>query len=306
VQLNELIDLQVETEPHQIKEKVLKSRSLIENQIKDESARLERASLRVSELKTLIKESEDLIESWSMRVMKLRRAPEDIPDKKTREAWKYEERKKIEKYEEEKLRLQKYSKDTKLPELQKRLSEWGSSPDDYEIAPTKVIEVPVTLRERFRAHEDDDFSLDKYSELMGLDAGTWAIHDKPTWAKIRRFENEILLQAIGWRLVRPTKQAALRYPELNKYVDDKSRDDEVESDDGPMNALIIKTGGAEIGATIYNGGTTWDGKPRAFGNFDNVLAYKKKDTGESGGQLPPPGEFFGNVDSGDFAERSEE
>ncbi len=130
--------MSIGVEPQAIKKTVLKSRLVIDSQI----AELERAYARISELKKCIKDSQDIIDGLQMRVMKLRRKPEDIPDKATREAFKREEIKKIEKYEQEKRELQILLRDSDIEQLKRRAATWGSSPDDFELI-TATEDVPV-------------------------------------------------------------------------------------------------------------------------------------------------------------------
>jgi hypothetical protein len=54
-----------------------------------------------------------------------------------------------------------------------------------------------------------------------------------------------------------------------------TEDDYVQDD--AENALILKTGGAEIGASIYNFGKNASGSTRLSGNFDNTLHHGNKD-----------------------------
>jgi len=79
-------------------------------------------------------------------------------------------------------------------------------------------------------------------------------------------------QAISWKLVRANKAAIEKYPDLRGTW---TEEDYVQDD--TENALILKTGGAEIGASIYNFGKNASGSTRLSGNFDNTVAYGNKD-----------------------------
>lgn len=308
------------------KTKVKKTTRLVEQQIAKLTAELEAARKRISELKRLIAESEDIVHGLGKKVMDSRRAenPDDILDKSTREKFKREEKKKIVACEQEKRELETRLRESNLEDLQQRLANWGSSPDDYDHVETaETREVPVIFKEKFKEPEDEikDTS-EEYNQLRLLRVSKTDAYISllssvkyeglkslcrrhPLLSAWRYFENEIVLQAIGWKLIHPTKHAFLKYPELNKCLSPSDEEDEYVPDD-TENALIIKTGGAQIGASIYGGGTTWGGKQRSVTSFDKTVAYGNKDAGEAAGQFAPPGEFFGDVDSGDFAERYEE
>jgi hypothetical protein len=297
-QLIGLLDLPVGVEQREVKKKVLKERSGIENTI----AELAKAPGRIEELKILIDESEQLIESWSVRVMKLRRAKDDILDKPTREKYKREEKKKIEQHEQEKRELQKRL--PHLDELKERLDTWGSRPEDYEtVADTE--EVVVTLWDKFelskRYLEDrPDDSIERYlavlSEYGVLRDESRRFRDFPVIDRWRYLENEIIFQAIRWGLVRPTEQTIKKYPVLDRSTSGRPE----RFHDDPENALIIKTGGASIGASIYSAGMTWSGRKRSLSDFDNPVEHGKRDSGSV--VSAPGGEFYGEIDSGDFGE----
>jgi hypothetical protein len=315
VQLNDLIDLQVGTWPLPIKETVLKSTAQIENQITSEREMLERYSLWASELNHQIADSEELIRSWGKKVMeiqyeKIGRPLDEIPEDKVRNAWIREEKALIDRYNREILALQKYMRESKLTKLQERLNKWGSNADDFVIVTTHTMDIPVTFREKFVPSpykEDRELTLDQYSALMGTTAGEWEVIDKRTWAKIRHFENELLFQLIGWGLIHPSEKALSLYPELSKYKDSKSRievypwTEDSYTDQPELSALIIKTGGTEIGASIHNFGFTRKGTPRMSGSFDLPPGKSKGVPGENTSQGSES--FFGDLDSGDVSER---
>jgi len=311
-QLIGLLELTVGIEPRAIKKKILKSRTIIDGKI----AELERTSSRIIELNTLIANSEELIRSWSAHVMKIQvkrgeRHPDDILDKKTREQFKREEKKNIEKYEQEKHELQKLLRDTDIDALRQRAATWGSNPDDHDIT-SATENATVKFGEKFKfGHEDEDEgedstpdqNIDGYLALLDqydlLKDVSRRLRQFPTLDVWRHFENEIVLQAIGWRLVRPTKQAFVEYPQLAKYMHGAPTDDTEQ--DAIENKLILKTGGAQIGGGIY--GCNKGGAPmmKTFEKYDRNYRRGNDSGTEYGGERPD--NFFGGMDSGDLDER---
>jgi uncharacterized protein YbaR (Trm112 family) len=303
-QLIELLDKTVTTEPTFSGEKVLKPTQPTINRIAEIEAQRDALEARYAELKRLIKESEDIINGLSVRIMKLRR-PEDILDKRTREKFKREETKKIEDYKAELKEIRKTP--VRLQKLRDRLAQWGQSPDDYEVVQVEQ-QVPVLFRDRFRAPVDfngdlplgHDYGIDGYVQLVYKYDGAESIFKG--WKK---FENEIILQAIGWELIRPSTKLLKTHPSLGQYLPQRGRyllpqSDTPEADE-TENALIIKTGGAAIGGGIYGNGVRGN-QPRALESFDkyNLKRPAAHGIGEYGGA--PADNWFGG-DSGDMDER---
>jgi hypothetical protein len=302
-QLIGLLELTVGIEPRAIRKKFLKSRSIIDSRI----AELERAAARIIELKKLLAESGD---AWSVHRMKLEvkrgeRQPEDIPDKKTREQFKREAKKNTEKREQEKSDLQKLLRESDIEQLKQRAANWGSNPNDFDtMAATE--DVTVKFGEKFTfGHEDEDLvperTLEGYLALLDgndiLKDVSRRLHQFPTLDSWRYFENEIVLQAIGFRLVRPTKQAFAEYPQLRKYLNGAVADPD---QDDPENKLILKTGGAEIGGSIHSGGHR-NGHKRPLESFDKRKPSRPGESQEYGGERPD--NFYSGMDSGDLEER---
>jgi len=109
-----------------------------------------------------------------------------------------------------------------LVELQQRLAAWGTNPDDYETI-TTTEDVAVKFGEKFKfGHEDSepDQNIDGYLALLEeydlLKDVSRRLHQFPTLDTWRYFENEIVLQAIGFRLVRPTEASVRRIFAANK------------------------------------------------------------------------------------------
>ena len=277
----------------------IKDRSEIEQQI----TALERIPRQIEKRKRLIVLSEELIESWFVHVMKIQvkrgeRNPEDIPDQKLREAWKYKERKRIERCESKIVELRKSL--SHLDDLKRRATAWGSNQNDFETKSIPV-QVPTKFWQRFVPPRNDNrkpgpsFNIYDYIALLNeydlLKDVSRRLREFPEIDEWRYFENEVVFQAIEWGLYRPTKQAVEKYPELMRYEHDPEQDDQEE------HQLIIKTGGAEIGGSIYgNGGRklkSFD-KHRPFGSGPGV-------PGEYGGA--PQDNWYGGLDSGDLGDR---
>lgn len=276
---------------------------------------------RIQEMKDAIKESEELIASLSIRIMKhgtktlAPRAADDelFSDKSRREQLKRDERKAIEKYEETLSGLRKQEKIIKdeISKLQERLETWGSRPDDYERVATQ-IKVSVTFRERFKEPADEikDTSL-PYSELklrnvLMTDAYISLLSTEYEGLRMlsrahsllrpwRKFENEVIRQAVSFGLIHPTEEQLQAHPSLKRPP---GEDDETETDYSGEEALIAKTGGAAIGASIYGYGGN-----RQSGSFDNTIAYGNKDKGGDGnGNDSRSGTWSSDIDSGDHGE----
>src|SRR5207249_6823141 len=120
---------------------------------------------------------------------------------------------------------------------------------------------------------------DAYISLLSTDYQMLAelSRSHPSLRPWRWFENEIVLQAIGFGLIRPTHEEFNAYPKLGKYLkQDSWTEDETEVDDSGLRGSILKTGGAEIGASIYNFGLTRKSEARASGSFDNAVDFGNK------------------------------
>jgi hypothetical protein len=224
--LVQLLDAQIgtTTEPDYTlpKQTFLKSPpAWLRTQIVELKTTLSQAETRVATLKQLISESEKLVKSWNRVRMKREikqgtRPPENLLDKQTIEKFKRDELNQIAVYEKEKRELQKQLKESKskLLELQSRLENWGLNPDDSESRfPTH--EVPVPFGDEFIAPDQEDFEgkLPKGHEY-GVGAYRQMVYqygnsaDTKIWRGWKKFENEIVLQAIRHGLIRPPKRLA--------------------------------------------------------------------------------------------------
>jgi hypothetical protein len=296
-----MMDMTVACEPRATRKRVLKNRSVIEKQISE----LEAMNAKVVELKGKIQESEEIIHGLSARVMKLRRDKDNILDKNTREKFKREERKKITDVTRELQAIRRAIRILpELDELRARLSNWGKSEDDFESVAVAVTG-PVPFEEKFTVslqfqEDHPGRSLESYRTFMNscgmlLDCSFrfrgWSVVDD--W---RYLENEIVRQAIEWKLLKPTRTTIKKYPELaGSWTEEDCVQDDAE------NALILKSGGASIGASIYSFGKNDSGSRRASGSFDDAVRHANKDGRSGGGSSESWETYFGDMDSGDFS-----
>jgi hypothetical protein len=298
-QLVGLLDLPVAVEHRNINRRVLKSPLSVDAKIKEIEKLVPN---QIDRRKKLIAKSEECIRSFSKHIQKIQvkrgeRNEEDILDKATRERFKREERQRVARCNEviKQLRKRQANVDT----LKQRLANWGSRPEDYEIV-HETEKVIVTFRDKFdlskRYREDrPDDSVENYfamlTEYTLLKDESRRFRKFPAVDRWRYFENEIVFQGIPWGLVRPTNKTIKKYPVL-----DRSDTGRPQRDDSDLeNQLIIKTGGAEIGASIYGAGTAWDGRKRGLSSFDNPVIHRTSESGSGA----TPGDFYG-IDSGDF------
>lgn len=300
-QLIEMMSMTVAYEPRAVRKRVLKNRAVIENKIRE----LEMLNAKAVELKAKIHESVETIHGLLKRVMKLRRDHDNVLDKNTREKFKREERKKISDATQELQAVRNSIRDApKLDELKDRLTNWGKSDDDFELVATTTTG-PVSFGEKFELspqfQEDHPRqSIDTYAAFLNsfplvMDYS----HRLRGWAFIdewRYLENEIVRQAIGWKLLKPTKATIKKYPDLaGSWTEEDYKEDDSE------NALILKSGGASIGASIYNFGRNASGSRRLSGSFDNAVQHANKDGRSGGGSSESWESYFSDMDSGDFS-----
>jgi hypothetical protein len=299
-QLLALFSMTVAIEPQPGRMGALKSRAVIDKQIAD----IQSWIARIEELKKAIEQSNEIVEGLSVRVMKLRRDPNNILDKSTRERFKREESKKIDGAKEEIVKLRRSIRDLPdLVDLQHRASNWGKSKTDYELVAV-TVDGPVSFETKFTlpppiAEDHPGQSLETYEVflrsndlLMDYAARLRQWLEVDSW---RYLENEIVIQAIAWKLVRPSKAALDKYPDLQRGA----RSDQDYVQDDTENALILKTGGAEIGASIYNFGKNASGSVRHSGSFDNTVAYGNKDGKGAHGEAGTGSETWTGDDDAD-------
>lgn len=248
-ELIQLLDLVAGTKPRFIENRVLKLTSIAEKHI--------------AKLKMIIQTAEGYIESWSVRVMKVRRAESDILDKKTREKFKYKETQRI-------LRCKK-----KIGQVTTRLKTWADDPVNYDRIP-KTVHIPVTLREKLnlrmleqldvRQYEDDQevCTVEKYLDI--LNPASNSLPDAKLWSNWTQFENELVTEAVNAGLINVSNLPETAPTEYHAESDQDEPDD-------AENVLILKTGGAQIGGSVYDFGTERGGQPRASGDFGRTVEF---------------------------------
>jgi hypothetical protein len=265
------------------------------------------------------------------------RAPEDIPEDKIRRSWIRKEEKRIERCEQAIREQQKRLRGTTLADMKEHLTKWGERDDDWEFISCVIPPRIVYFREQFKApgevratnaerasmfykpviREIRDQS-DAYAQLRergntitecyislfstqyeALQGFSRRFREMPSIDAWSRFENAVLLQAIGYGILDFTVSDPTLQLKLGSAVTvamPSGKFDPVEIDDAPLHSLILKTGGGEIGASIY----AFGGK-RTSGDFDNTIAYGNKDKREY--DAPVSESFVGGMDSGDCGER---
>ena len=307
-QLLALLDMTVSIEPVPVEKRMLKSRAIIDKQIAD----IQSWIARVVQLKQEIEKSEEIIAGLSAHMMKLRLdpkakhyAPDNILDTKTRGQYQREERRKIAvaKQEIKELRASIHGLHP-LDDLLSRVSTWGGSEADYEMVKgTEDGEVSFIVKfalpRYFEQDHPDHHSFVSYAAFLRSYGGMLMdsasrLRGYPHLDSWRYLENEIVRQAISWKLVKPIKAIIEKYPDLRgTWTEEDIIQDDTE------NTLIIKTGGAEIGASIYNFGRNESGSMKQSGSFDNTLRYANKD-GKRFGEGPAPETAWDGSDDAEF------
>ena len=303
----------------------LKETTLEKAQLTARTTALEHISGRIQETKEAIKASEALIASLSVHAMKHGmpgfepRAKDDdvLTKKEVREQLKREERRVLDKLEVTLSGLRKQEKLVKddISNIQRRLETWGARSEDYEKVGT-TIQVGVTFRERFKEPTEpikDESVAYSNLKLLGVTPTNSYVSLLSTEYEAlrmlsrshlllrpwRRFENEVIRQAVAFGLLRPTEEQLRAHPSLK--LPEESDVDEVDTDHPEEESLILKTGGAQIGASIYGSGYN-----RRQGSFDNAIAFGNKDKGgEASGDTGNKSEgWSSDVHSDDYGDES--
>jgi hypothetical protein len=190
-----------------------------------------------------------------------------------------------------------------LDELRHHASNWGESEADHElVVGTADGEVSFEIKFTLPRYFEEDHpgqSLVTYAAFLRcndllMDSAA-RLRGYPSLDSWRYLENEIVRQAIAWKLLKPTKATIDKYPDLRGTwsVEDYVQDD-------TENALILKTGGAEIGASIYNFGTNASGSTRLSGNWGNTITHANKDRKGHGEAQTGSDSWIGDDDAGSF------
>ena len=177
------------------------------------------------------------------------------------------------KREETKLRDKKK---IELRELRARMKRWQETPlipvtfgEKYPITHQCVISHVDFFPDKLRAPEGQDpyyteilgrvempvgdvYNIAGYRKMLNLDEGALSqqVEGGMTWRGWEEWENKVILQAIESGLIKPNVALIKDYPGLGVY---QRPLDPIEADE-TENALIIKTGGADINGRIRAAG----------------------------------------------------
>ena len=291
----------------QSKIRTLKSSGPLQSEITSAENQITAAKDRIAEIKDEIAASEKMINGWSVRVMRAevalgKRQPDDVLDKSTRETFKREERQKISKLENERsgLREQIRTNEERLPELRERLANWKDDPANYdEEYPRTTRHYPIRLRDKFRVPPKEEFKgtlplgheygLAGYAQLVH----EWGNGVDSLFKFWRQLENEIVLNCIGWSLIRPSKALCKKHPTLMAYMhpdafkDEKDSDNESHNDHEEERIYILKTGGASIGGQVYGGARSRSGRRQGLWSFDAPIGRPKLEEPQQGETKEP-------------------
>jgi hypothetical protein len=229
---------------------------------------LETTEARIEELRTLIKESKDVLRGLGKVLMNRRRNPDDILDKSTREKFKREEHQKLTEYESEKRKLHKLLKQLRT--------------ENYELRPA-MKQVPIILEEVFFLPDEPEFLPPGYDygvqaylqSVLSYDSEAEVM--KKFWNAWIEFENEIVLQAAMWNLIELPAEAS---KVTSIAAQDANQAEQDAMDYSEEEALILMTGGASIGGSIH--GTN---RPGEYGlkSFDKIKPLTENVPAEYGG-----------------------
>jgi hypothetical protein len=278
----------------------------------------------VEELKDAIKSSNKFIENCSAHHQKIEvkrgeRSPDDNWDVETRRRYKREETALIKRYESELKQLRARLKQSDIDGLRKRLSHWGESESDYETMSVSV-NAPVTFKQKFIPPPNFDvYEIEQeYEHLLGnswhkrwnfddgspLDVYEALSRSNNLTKSWKAFEDELVLQLVGYGLVPVMAETLKQHPELVQYLKEMPSaddDDDGDVDDSAELELISKTGGAHIGGGVYGEGTEpGQGQPtglKAFEKYDKPRRRRSADAPEYGS---PADEINRNYDGGEW------
>ncbi len=248
---------------------------------------------RIARLKKIIQRSKELIESWSVRVMTIRRSEDNVLDKVTREKFKRDENARIARSN---VKLARYRTALRSGGYKGKVWQYAQVPtyfrdilDDkmtfIEWGEAKYIEGEQKSFQGLPTHTttelvqeaasvSGEYSLELYSRvlLLGDDAlrilGKTESEQKISWANWRKWEDAVIGAAIrcGALPVNPELAGTLNLLGLRVEL----VPDEIEADT-TEDALAIKTGGACYGSRIKGPGVRFRNgrfRQRALESFD--------------------------------------
>jgi len=242
---------------------------------------------RIEKLKKLIAASKGVVEGLSARVMKIRRAEDNVLDKTTREKFKREENQRM---AHSNAKLFRYRQALRVGNYHEKIWRWETQPVYFR----EVVDDCMTFTEygepRYERGEykvpangagywttnlvrdviaTRIFDVSRYEVMMQLDAGALRLagaseeEQRRTWANCQRWENCVIKAAVFHGVLRP-RQDLLDLLALNPYVREAlDASEEIESDE-TENALALKTGGACYNGVIHGAGYRYNLKTGAF------------------------------------------
>jgi hypothetical protein len=231
---------------------------------------------RIERLKKLIAASKAIIEGLLKRVMKLRRAKDDILDKATQEKYKREESSRVARSN---VKLFRYRAALRNPNYREKIWRYQMQPvyfrdlvDDFmtfeEFGPSYYANdkfktpsngAPYWTTNLIRHVKTRPFDVSRYEVMMRLDQSTLGLageteeEQQRTWSNLQRWENAVIKAAVFHGVLHP-RPDLMEMLSLMPFVQAAlSATENVEADD-TENALALKTGGACFGGRIKSAG----------------------------------------------------
>jgi len=215
---------------------------------------------RLRRLQKIINRAKELIESWDVGVMKIRRGRDNVLDKPTRERFKRKERMRLNRcyVKREKYRAAKGMCVEKV---------WRETPIRLrDVVDDCMIFTPVLKTEWIESTgnvietvQHGEFDVLRYKRMMslGFDAlselGETHEERRESWANLQRWENAVIAAAVRYGVIEPRYDLA-RFLGLDKVLTDLSSQVEMEDfeqrDMDPEDQLAIKTGGRCYGGRV--------------------------------------------------------
>jgi hypothetical protein len=262
---------------------------------------------RLRRLQKIINRANELIKSWDVGVMKIRRAKDDILDEPTRERYKREER-------------------ARLARCYAKRAKYYAAAKGKLVEKPRRIQTPLYLRDvvddsmvftnverKWVEHEDmwldgkfctdvidsveilscgGQFDLTGYKRVMSL--GSAALDElgetdgemRQAWENLVRWENAVIAAAVRYRVIQPRYDLAVLLG-LDKVIadlnDQVAMEDFEQRDMDPEDVLALKTGGRCYGGQVRiqsegfwyraNGAPV----PRAITSFDKPVRDTARD-----------------------------
>ena len=261
---------------------------------------------RIERLKKIIAASKAIIDGLSVRVMKIRRAEDDVLDKPTREKFKREETGRMARSN---AKLSRYRAALRAGNYREKVWCYQTQPVYFR----DVVDDCMTFTDKGEAYyikgkpktfegtmydthdlvcdvtESGIYDVSRYEVVMRLDADALRLLEKKgAWTYWQRWENAVIKAAVFHGVLRPRKDL-LNLLGLMPFVQAAlaATESEVEADE-TENALALKTGGACYNGVIHGAGYRYNLKTgasrrRALEDFDKEAPKKDWDSVNPGG-----------------------